>query len=386
MAEDLSIMKEVLGLSKVEQRSVMVPLGSWQGESEVPGFHMVGRLLGNRSFNSEAMKNTLMNVFNPITGLDIRLIENALEEDDDPVSVDLDWANFCVHIHSLSLGRISRNMAELIGNQIGQFRDIEFDSGGQFWGSSLWIRVGIDVTKPLRQVLKMHTSMGSESTITFIYERLPNYCYWCGCLGHILKFCACQYEPGFDALKDPLPFGPWLRATTPTNLRSRGTKTPVTRPSFTPQNSTDPPPTFSRRGSAIFHYSAPSCPATSIPTPRALTSSPSFSNICPPPYTSSLLTTPLTLPTNQTLTPLICPTISSISPTIPSLTSTINPITESHNPTITPSLNVALRDVPLTFSATVEPSLSISHHPLPIRLKAIRNQLAKLYLFPVNVN
>ncbi|KAL0456438.1 UNVERIFIED_CONTAM: hypothetical protein Slati_0983000 [Sesamum latifolium] len=141
------------------------------------------------------------------------LVLKALKEDDDPASIDLNWVDSFVYVYGLSLGCMTRNMAEFIGNKIGVFRDVELDNGSQCWGSSL-LRVGLNITKPLRRALKLHTTMGVESTITFMYDKLPSFCYWCACLGHILKFCEHQYEPGFDATQDPLPFGSWLRATT----------------------------------------------------------------------------------------------------------------------------------------------------------------------------
>ncbi|KAK4432816.1 hypothetical protein Salat_1043800 [Sesamum alatum] len=221
MAEELGKMKEVLGLSELEQRSVMVPLGSWQGDSEVPSFFMVGRLLSRRSFNFEALKNTLMNVFNPIKGLGIRLIENS---------------------------RILFNFA--------------------------------------------HT---------------------------------------LDRKRDLLPFGPWLRATSPAILRSRNTTTPVPRPSFTPQ--TSPPtisPALSKRGSTIFNYSV--TPSSTAAPPINLTpiSSPPLSNTCPPPYTSSLLTSPPTRSNTQTFQPQTSSIISPINSTIPSLNPTAIPIIVNH--------------------------------------------------------
>ncbi|KAL0287553.1 UNVERIFIED_CONTAM: hypothetical protein Sradi_7122900 [Sesamum radiatum] len=163
MASELNKMKDALNLSEMEQHSVIVPLGLWHGESDSPGYYLVVKLLSRWSFNFEALKNTLLNSFNPIKGLEMRLIDNgcilfnfahtidrkrvieggpwafeknllvlkAIEEDDDPASIDLNWVNFFVHVHGLLLGRMSRHMAEFIGNQLGQFRDVELDNGGK---------------------------------------------------------------------------------------------------------------------------------------------------------------------------------------------------------------------------------------------------------------
>ncbi|KAL0430791.1 UNVERIFIED_CONTAM: hypothetical protein Sradi_0705100 [Sesamum radiatum] len=220
-------MKEALRLSEEESSECMVPLGIWHNNSDPKGFYMVDRLLGRRSFNFEALKNTLINSFNPIKGLDIRLIEEGrilltfahtldrkrvvdggpwafeknllvlseVDGDDNPARIELNWVDFAVHVHDLPLSRMTKEMAEFIGNQIGKFREVDLDNGGRPWGATLRIRVGINVSKPLRRILKLRTTLGAESTITFTYERLPNFCYWCGHLGHIMKYCECQYEP-----------------------------------------------------------------------------------------------------------------------------------------------------------------------------------------------
>ncbi|KAL0392806.1 UNVERIFIED_CONTAM: hypothetical protein Sradi_2503400 [Sesamum radiatum] len=124
---------------------------------------------------------------------------------------------------------MTKEITTFIGNQLGIFRDVDPHRGGQGWGSYLRIRVGIDVSKPLRRIMKLRTVLGEESLISFTYERLPNFCYWCGRMGHILKFCDSQYEEGFNETQEQLLFGPWLRATTPTVLRSRGTPFPSSR-------------------------------------------------------------------------------------------------------------------------------------------------------------
>lgn len=42
------------------------------------------------------------------------------------------------------------------------------------------------------------------------YEKLPDFCYGCGCLGHIIKEC----EDHNGATDEELPYGAWLREPT----------------------------------------------------------------------------------------------------------------------------------------------------------------------------
>lgn len=72
------------------------------------------------------------------------------------------------------------------------------------------IRVGIDVNRPLRRKLKLRKNGGDWAWVTFKYERLYTFCYFCGCVGHSEKFCRKVIE--VDTPPNELLYGPWLRA------------------------------------------------------------------------------------------------------------------------------------------------------------------------------
>ncbi|KAL0375752.1 UNVERIFIED_CONTAM: hypothetical protein Scaly_0692800 [Sesamum calycinum] len=83
------------------------------------------------------------------------------------------------------------------------------------------IRVSMEVSKPLKRVLKLHTTLGDEQLLSFTYERLPNFCYLCGCLGHLSKFCELRFAEDFTDPGEATPFGPWMRATNLPTGRNR---------------------------------------------------------------------------------------------------------------------------------------------------------------------
>ncbi|KAL0439101.1 UNVERIFIED_CONTAM: hypothetical protein Slati_2393100 [Sesamum latifolium] len=74
------------------------------------------------------------------------------------------------------------------------------------------MRVGLNVNKPLKRAMKVRSTSGEELLVRFTYERLPNFCYLCGLLGHIDRYCQLRFSEGFEHQVEPLPYGAWLRA------------------------------------------------------------------------------------------------------------------------------------------------------------------------------
>ncbi|KAL0433562.1 UNVERIFIED_CONTAM: hypothetical protein Slati_2690500 [Sesamum latifolium] len=103
-------------------------------------------------------------------------------------------------------------VASFIGDSLGKFRDLEMDDSGRTWGSTIHMRVAINVTEPLLRALRVCTPMGDELVVSFTYERLQNFCYLCGRLGHIHNSCELRFEEGFQEPTDGMPYGAWLRA------------------------------------------------------------------------------------------------------------------------------------------------------------------------------
>lgn len=85
---------------------------------------------------------------------------------------------------------MNRLMASELGNALGFFEDVEHDEERYCWGSSLRVRVNLDISKPLRRGLKLNIAgpMGGN-WIPIQYERLPDFCFCCGKLDHVLKDC-----------------------------------------------------------------------------------------------------------------------------------------------------------------------------------------------------
>lgn len=93
-------------------------------------------------------------------------------------------------------------MAEKLGNAIGEFVEVDCDESGNCWGFSSKIRVITDITKPLRRGIKINIDGSMNGYwVPIRYERLPDYCYNCGLIGHTLKDCVKMYEQSRNSSK-----------------------------------------------------------------------------------------------------------------------------------------------------------------------------------------
>lgn len=88
--------------------------------------------------------------------------------------------------------------------------EYEPKSTPNFWGALMRIRVLVDVRQPLKRSKKIKKQGVEAITSMFKYERLDNFCYLCGCLGHMEGFCAQLFNLGFDDGSRGL--GPRLKA------------------------------------------------------------------------------------------------------------------------------------------------------------------------------
>lgn len=100
----------------------------------------------------------------------------------------------------------------IIGNSIGECISVEADAEDRFLGPFMRIIVKYDVNSPLRRPTKITLDHHLPPVRVLLrYEKLPEYCYICGLLGHQLKSCnISDYDLQMNDLN--YPYGPWLRA------------------------------------------------------------------------------------------------------------------------------------------------------------------------------
>ncbi|CAL5333984.1 unnamed protein product [Camellia sinensis] len=105
--------------------------------------------------------------------------------------IEFRWCPFWVQVHGLPLNNLTQQNEELLGNRIGRLVRVEAHTEGLLLSRNfLRIRVEIDTQQPLPQGLWLQRSKeGCDSWLTFKYEKLSDYCYDCGRLGHESNAC-----------------------------------------------------------------------------------------------------------------------------------------------------------------------------------------------------
>lgn len=125
---------------------------------------------------------------------------------------------FWVQLHDIPFRYLNRRVAEEICAVVG-IVDGSTSSDEMEGGNFMRVRVLIDISLPLCRGRIVSLEDGSEVWVSFKYERLPNICYWCGCLTHSDRDCEVWISSDGTLKAGDQEYGPWLRASFTPNPR-----------------------------------------------------------------------------------------------------------------------------------------------------------------------
>jgi hypothetical protein len=240
--EKVEDMLKDLRLSEAERKGVK--LGWSDGKKAgVVAVQALGKLLSEKPAHVEGLEDSLGRVWCPLKGTDCKVMRDNLfmftfkqesgkrkallegpwkvgndllvMEDFDPEK-SLDEYEFgttpiWVRVLKLPLGMMNRKTGERLGNQIGEYMDVDVGEDDMAAGEYLRIKVRINLANPImRGVTVQLGDNRRERLCPLEFEFLPKFCFTCGIIGHEDKACKIQLATG-----EKQQYGKWLIAYIP---------------------------------------------------------------------------------------------------------------------------------------------------------------------------
>lgn len=132
-----------------------------------------------------------------------------------PSLMKFDTTPCWIRLYDVPMAGRELNIIRKIGERVGEVMEID-DSTINGVARSVRLKVLIDLKNPLKRGTKIRFGSEEPCWIPITYERLSNFCYWCGRMGHTHKDCESYQE---RAESDPeitekyMPFGEWMKAS-----------------------------------------------------------------------------------------------------------------------------------------------------------------------------
>ncbi|XP_012847426.1 PREDICTED: uncharacterized protein LOC105967373 [Erythranthe guttata] len=247
MDDVLTRLRSSLKLTDDEEIESKPPMEAWANMELNTDLILIGRILTRKEINREALERTMSKVWSPVHGIQVDKIgdgrfififkhemdrRRAMEEgpwcfdknlivlqkieaEENPKRVSLDWCDFYVHVLGLPFSKRNRAMANHIGDMIGISKVGTCNDDVRVFGDVLRLRAAVNVNKPLRRIARLRNEKGELVVVNLQYERLPNFCYFCGLMDHISGGCSKQYSLSVEERNGDNPYGEWLKATAP---------------------------------------------------------------------------------------------------------------------------------------------------------------------------
>ncbi|KAL4385934.1 hypothetical protein GQ457_09G015610 [Hibiscus cannabinus] len=137
-----------------------------------------------------------------------------------------------IRVYKLPLRAMNRDMGLRLGGCVGTALGVDHRVEGGNMGEFLRILVQVDIRKPLRRCVLLNNGLGKQaSPCPLRYERLPDFCYFRGLVGHVLSTCTVK-PPTEDGKKLQLQYGSPVSTepTTGAETNSPGSLPPNTDP------------------------------------------------------------------------------------------------------------------------------------------------------------
>ncbi|CAN1302062.1 hypothetical protein LINPERPRIM_LOCUS25257 [Linum perenne] len=122
------------------------------------------------------------------------LVLRELQQGELPSKEGMVYADFWIQVSNLCAGFHSKSVARALGNFVGTFLSIDERAATLTGGQIMRLRARLDIRDPLKKEKKIRKPNGDWLMAKFRYERLPNFCFICGHIGHIDRHCEIYFR------------------------------------------------------------------------------------------------------------------------------------------------------------------------------------------------
>ncbi|KAF7153435.1 hypothetical protein RHSIM_Rhsim01G0139400 [Rhododendron simsii] len=103
--------------------------------------------------------------------------------------LDFSFSPFWIQIHGLPLGFLNPKAGMEIAKSLGEVIAVEEPGERGRLANFMRVRIWVDITKPLKKGFFLRRAKEEDIWIGFKYERLSDFCYGCGRVGHPVNEC-----------------------------------------------------------------------------------------------------------------------------------------------------------------------------------------------------
>lgn len=202
--------------------------------------YLVGKIFSIRVVNREALRTNLPRILQLRRDVEIEIVGDNIfvvtfKSTDDKLHVLKDgpwhyfdslmvfkettgWQNpsylafeeftIWIQLHNLPIACMNQKAVAKIAEQVGVVEEIDIGEGGSCIGQFARVRITRPISKPLQRCVRISQQQAEEQWIVLIlYEKLPEFCFQCGRVGHVMRHCQEDQTDGKSQA-----YGPWLRA------------------------------------------------------------------------------------------------------------------------------------------------------------------------------
>nr|XP_027090415.1 uncharacterized protein LOC113711449 [Coffea arabica] len=254
MADELEEVLKKFALSKIEQDGAWLELDDFDPGVSACMTSIIGKIRGEKVANFTGVKNfvnaawgypkdltitelgpNLFQFFIPDVENRTRILNGGPWLIDNQILVLNRWeagieenteafrfAPLWVQVWNLPIHWISKEVGRKIGKVFEEVKEVLIPYSRGKEGKHLKLLVSADLSKPLLRGTTVKTN-GVLKWVNFRYERVPDFCYNCGIVGHSEK--KCKNVVTIRKGQQENQFGPWLRAQVGKNSPQKDDRT-----------------------------------------------------------------------------------------------------------------------------------------------------------------